>query len=152
MDQRIDYVPRKVPVTVPVLWAALWILTAVTWMYDAAGNSVGMPMLVFFIVLASPLIVGFIYGWQAGGVKAGLKAGMLSGTLFGLANMAGHLVWSAILLAMGRVAPQEQMAGWLGMFEVLEFTLLFALTGLALGLLGGLIGAFMAQPLRQRTS
>ncbi len=131
----------RIPAFVIVLWLALLALTTVTWMYDVTGLSVGMPMPVFFIVLGSPVIVALYLGWWQESLWDGLKVGVWGGTLFGLANMAGNLMLSAILIALDKVAPYQDIRWWEALVEVLEFALLFAIVGFVLGLVGGLVGA-----------
>lgn len=47
-----------------ILYIALWIMMVVTWMYDDAGYSGGMPGPAFLVMLASPLVPGFMVGWH----------------------------------------------------------------------------------------
>jgi hypothetical protein len=127
-----------------VFWLALLVLTILTWQYDPAGYSAGMPGPVFFILLGSPFVVALILGWQQDTIWDGLKAGVVGGTLFGLANMAGHLVWSMLIIARGKAAFDPPMAWWEFALEALGFVFLFGIVGFVLGLVGGPLGAWAA--------
>ena len=124
-----------------LLWLALWIVMALSWLYDPAGYTVGMPMPVFFAVLASPLVAGLIAGWPRSGLWPGLKAGMLTGALFGAANILGNLLWSLIVFLRGRIPSEQPFTALEGYIEFLGFLLLFMVVGAILGGIGGWLGA-----------
>jgi hypothetical protein len=126
------------------LLALLWAITIATWMYDDAGNTVGMPMPVFLLHLAAPLLVGIIVGWRRVGLWPGTKAGMIAGALFGAANIAVQLLWGGALYLMGRIPPNQPFTFLESVFEVFEFLVLFTLVGLILGAIGGFFGAAFA--------
>lgn len=146
---RMAHWRSRVSVSILALWLGLLILTIVTWLYDPTGDSVGMPGPVFFVLLGSPLIVALILGWQQDNLWDGLKAGALGGALFGLANMAGQLVWGLILIAQGKTAFEPPMAWWEFALEALGFVFLFGIVGFFLGLVGGLLGVWAAMTRHQ---
>ncbi len=118
---------------------------AATWIYDDAGQSFGMQPVVFFLMLASPLGVAFLYGWRQASLRAGTLAGMAVGALFGVANMLGQLLWGGLLTVLGRAAPSPP-SPWIDtVMEAAGFVLLFAFVGLLLGPIGGFVGAWVAQ-------
>jgi len=149
MDHRLSLGPHRIPPFIVVVWLVLWVIVVITWMYDDSGYSAGMPMPVFLIQLLSPLLIAFVLGWRKFTLWDGAKVGMVAGVVFGLANMAAQLIWGGILLALGKAAPEAAMGWAAGLFEVLEFTVLFALTGLVLGLVGGLAGVLAARLLHR---
>ena len=124
-----------------LLWLGLWLVMAATWLYDSAGYTVGMPMPVFFIFLAAPLPAGLIAGWSKPSLRSGAAAGLLAGALFGAANLAGNLLWGAVLFIRGRIPPNQPFTFWEGVAEALGFLVLFVFVGLVLGSIGGLLGA-----------
>lgn len=124
-----------------VVFVALWVVTVATWMYDEAGYSWGMPMPLFFVHLAAPLVVGLVVGWRQRSLGLGAKAGAIAGALFGVANIAAQLVWGGVLKLMGRISPDQPFTFVESIFEVLEFLVLFTIVGLILGAVGGLLGA-----------
>lgn len=131
-----------------LLWLLLWAATIATWMYDADGYTVGMPPLMFAITMLGPLLVGLILGWGKDSIGEGVRVGMVGGVVYGLANMAGQLLWGGVLNLLGRIPPDTMAEiGGIGVmvFEVVEFTLLFTLTGLILGLIGGALGAWIGR-------
>lgn len=142
--------PRSNRLLLPLggLLAALWVITIITWMYDAAGNTVGMPMPVFFIHLAAPLLAGLIVGRRKVGLWPGTKAGMIAGALFGAANMAVQLLWGGVLYLQGKIPPDQPFTFWEGVFEAFTFFLLFTITGMVLGAIGGFFGAAFAARVR----
>lgn len=77
-----------------------------------------------------------------------MKNGLIGGVLFGLANIAATLLWGAILMASGRVSPDDAMTVGEGLSEVVEFTLLYTIVGLVLGAAGGFLGAPASRILR----
>lgn len=134
----------------PLLWCAtllilLWIVTIALWIYDAAGDSMGMPMPLFFVHLLLPLVAGLVVGWRATSLAAGTRAGAMAGALFGLANMGALLLWSGILYLLGRVSADQPFTLAESVFEALEFLLLYALVGLVLGAVGGAVGAVLGR-------
>lgn len=124
-----------------LFWLCLWVVMVVTWLYDPDGYTVGMPMPVFFVFLAAPLLAGLIAGWPKPSLGAGISAGMSAGALFGAANLVGNLLWGAVLSIQGRIPPDQPFTFWEGVFEALGFLVFFMVVGLALGALGGGIGA-----------
>lgn len=131
-----------------IIWAVLWIIGIATWMYDVNGYTVGMPPVVFNLTLLGPLLVGLVLGWGKETLWKGVRAGMAGGVLFGLANMVGQLVWGLILRLFGRIPPDAMTEmGGMAFFaiEIVEFTLLFALTGFILGLIGGSAGQLLSR-------
>lgn len=132
---------RRPRVILIVLFVALWLLMAVTWMYDEAGYTAGMPGPVFFLMLISPLVAGLVAGWNRVEVRSGAKVGMIAGALFGAANIAGNLIWGGILFLLGRIPPDQPFTFWEGVFEAFIFLLFFAVIGLVLGAIGGALGA-----------
>lgn len=142
---------NRLPVIVLViLYIALWIMMVVTWMYDDAGYSGGMPGPAFLVMLASPLVAGSIVGWYKENLGSGVKAGMIAGSLFGAANIVGNLVWGGVLWIQGKISADQPFTFWQGVAEVLEFLLLFAIIGLFLGAIGGLSGAAIGHRMRSR--
>lgn len=135
---------RPLPI-LAILFAALWILMVVTWMYDDEGYTMGMPMPVFIIVLASPLVAGLIAGFYQDGPRLGVKAGMITGAFFGAANIFGNVVWGWILSLQGRIPPNQPFTFWEGVFEALGFLVLFVIIGLVLGAIGGYLGAALGR-------
>lgn len=135
---------RQVTILV-VLWLALWFLMVFTWLYDQNGYSSGMPPVPFFMMLFSPLVVGLIVGWYKVDVWPGVKAGMIAGALFGAANIVGNLIWGLILQLRGQIAPDQPFTFWEGVFEALIFLLFFAVIGLVLGAIGGLLAVFISR-------
>lgn len=77
-----------------------------------------------------------------------MKNGLIGGVLFGLANIAATLLWGAILMASGRVSPDDAMTVGEGLSEVVEFTLLYTMVGLVLGAAGGFLSAPASRILR----
>lgn len=132
---------RRPLVILGILFVALWILMVVTWMYDEAGYTVGMPPAVFIIILASPLVAGLIVGWFKVGLRPGAKAGMIAGALFSAANIIGNIIWGWLLNIQGRIPAEQPFTFWEGVAEALGFLLLFAVVGLVLGAIGGALGA-----------
>jgi hypothetical protein len=130
---------------VVILWIALWFLMVFTWLYDQEGYSSGMPPVPFFMMLFSPLVVGVIVGWYKVEVWPGMKAGMIAGALFGAANIIGNLIWGLMLQVQGRITPEQPLTFWEGVLEALGFLLFFAVIGLVLGAIGGLLGVFIAR-------
>ena len=133
-------------------WLVLWAVIIVTWMYDANGYSFGMPGPVFLLMMLGPLLIGLLLGWGSGSLRPGMKAGMVGGVVYGLANIAAQLIWGLVLRLLGRIPPDTMAEmGGMGFFalEVVEFTLLFTLTGLVLGSVGGLLGAAVSQLARR---
>jgi hypothetical protein len=135
-----------------ILYIALWIMMAVTWMYDDAGYSVGMPWPAFLVMLASPLVAGFTVGWSKASLGSGVKAGMIAGPLLGAANIVGNLLWGGVLWIQGKIPAEQPFTFWQGVAEVLEFLLLFAIIGLVLGAIGGLAGTAIGNRMRSRES
>lgn len=133
-----------------IFFIALWIMMVVTWMYDDAGYSGGMPGPAFLVMLASPLIAGFVVGWYKESLGLGVKAGMIAGPLFGAANILGNLVWGGVLWIQGKIPADQPFTFWQGVVEVSEFILLFATIGLFLGAIGGLSGAAIGLRMRSR--
>lgn len=123
------------------LLALLWVVTIATWMYDKHGYSAGMPGPVFALHLLAPLLVGLIVGWHRSGLWPGAKAGAIAGALFGVVNIGAQLVWGAALSLLGRTSPDQPFTFIEGIFEVLEFLVLFMIVGLVLGGIGGFLGA-----------
>ncbi len=123
------------------LLVVLWVMTVATWMYDTAGYTVGMPMPLFFVHLAAPLVVGLIVGRRKTGLWSGAKTGAIAGALFGAANIAVQLLWGGVLYLLGRIPPDQPFTFVESLFEVLEFLVLFTLMGLILGMAGGFLGA-----------
>ncbi len=132
---------RRPLVILTIFLVALWVLMAVTWMYDDAGYTSGMPVPVFFLHLTSPLVAGLVVGWYKVGMRSGVKAGMIAGALFGAANIIGNLIWGLVLLAQGRIPADQPLTFLEGTFEALSFLVFFALIGLVLGAIGGALGA-----------
>lgn len=139
----MSHVFRNHPTTSSLflLWVGLWVLMVATWLYDSAGYTVGMPMPVFLIILAAPLLAGLIAGRPKPGPWAGTTAGLIAGALFGMANFIGNLLWSVVLFIQGRIPSNQPFTFWEGVFEALGFLVLFMVVGLILGGIGGLIGA-----------
>ncbi len=132
------------------LWLALWATTEVTWLYEPTGESIGMQPAVFTIHLAAPLVIAFTVGWWQPTLRAGIKTGLLAGALFAAANMAALLVWSAVIIALGRVTAEAQtMSMAEGIFEAAHMSLAYVLVGALLGTVGGLLGAGLSRILRQ---
>lgn len=129
-------------------WLVLWAIIVATWMYDADGYAIGMPSVVFLVSMLGPLLVGFVLGWGKASPPPAAKAGMAGGVVYGLANMVAQLVWGLILRVLGRI-PLDTIAQtggpWVFLFEIVEFTVLFTVTGLFLGLVGGLLGAAVSR-------
>lgn len=129
-------------------WLALWAVVVATWLYDADGYAAGMPGPVFLLMLLGPLLGGLVLGWGKGSLGQGMKAGAVGGVVYGLANMGGQLLWGLVLRALGRIPselPAEVSGPVFFVMEVVEFTLLFTITGLTLGLMGGLAGAALSR-------
>jgi hypothetical protein len=124
-----------------ILFAILWTVTITTWLYDEAGYTIGMPMPIFFVSLAAPLVAGLVIGWPKRTLGSGVKAGALAGALFGAANIVAEVVWGGVLYLMGRMPPDQPFTFIESVFEALEFLILFMVVGLVLGAIGGLIGA-----------
>lgn len=142
---------NRLPVIVLiVLYIALWIMMVVTWMYDDAGYTVGMPGPAFFIMLASPLVAGCIVGWYKESLGPGVKAGMIAGAFFGAANMIGNVIWGGVLWVRGLIPADQPFTFWEGVIEAFGFLLLFAIVGLVLGAIGGLSGAAIGHLIRSR--
>lgn len=133
-----------------ILYIALWIMMAVTWMYDDAGYSGGMPGPAFLVILASPLVAGLIVGWYKESLGSGVKTGMIAGPIFGAANIVGNLIWGRVLWIQGKIPADQPFTFWQGVLEVLEFLVLFAIIGLFLGAIGGLSGAAIGHRMRSR--
>lgn len=149
MDHSLSFGRQRIPSFIVIAWLILTAIVVVTWMYDDAGYSVGMPMPVFFLQLLSPMLIAFVLGWRKPTYWQGAKIGMVAGAAFGLANMVAQLIWGGILLALGKAVPEATMGWAAGLFEVFEFTVLFTLTGLVLGLVGGLAGVLAARVLHR---
>lgn len=149
MDHSLSFGRQRIPSFIVVAWLILSAIVVVTWMYDDAGHSVGMPMPVFFLQLLSPMLIAFVLGWRKSTYWQGAKIGMLAGAAFGLANMVAQLIWGGILLALDKAVPGATMGWAAGLFEVFEFTVLFTLTGLVLGLVGGLAGVLATRVLHR---
>lgn len=132
---------RRPLVILVFFYVALWVLMAVTWMYDDAGYTVGMPGPIFMILLVSPLAAGAVVGYYKADLRSGIKAGMIAGALFGAANIIGNLIWGLVLSARGRIPADQPFTFLEGMFEALSFLVFFALVGLVLGAIGGALGA-----------
>jgi hypothetical protein len=133
-----------------VVWLAAWGITVGIWQYDADGYSFGMHPVSIPWHFVLPLVVGGLVGWWRAAFGAGIKGGMLAGMLFCVTNMAILVAWSGILIALGRVSPDANLAWWEGLFEVLHLGLTYALIGLALGAVGGLGGAALSVVMRRR--
>lgn len=131
----------RMPVLLVTLLFALWAVTAATWLFDSAGYSAGMPMPLFFVHLAAPLLVGLLVGRQKTSLRQGMKSGMIAGALFGAADIGAQLIWGAVLFSQGKISPDQPFSFAEGLFEVVEFLALFTVVGLILGLVGGLLGA-----------
>ncbi len=132
---------RRPLVILLILFVGLWAVTIATWIFDEAGYSAGMPMPIFALHLLAPLLVGLIVGWRRLSLWSGAKAGAIAGALFGAANIAVQLLWGGVLSLLGRISPDQPFTFVESIFEVLEFLILFAVVGLALGGIGGLLGA-----------
>ncbi len=86
------------------LWALIWVLTLLTWLYDAQGYSMSMHPVAFGLQLMLPLAAGVLaVRWRRPGFWATLGRGALGGLLFSIANFALLLLWSGLLIALGRV-------------------------------------------------
>lgn len=139
LDQSQPY--RQPLVLLLVLFVGLWVITVATWIFDEAGYSAGMPMPIFALHLLAPLLVGLIVGWRKLNLWSGVKAGAIAGALFGAANIAVQLLWGGVLYLLDRISPDQPFTFVESIFEVLEFLVLFAVVGLVLGGIGGLLGA-----------
>lgn len=124
--------------------ALLWIVTIITWIFDESGYSAGMPAPVFALHMLAPLLVGLIVGWRRAGLWPGAKAGAIAGALFGAANIGVQLLWGGVLYLLGRIPPNQPFTFLEGLFEAFAFLVLFTLVGLALGAIGGFLGAAAA--------
>lgn len=114
-------------------WLALWTLTVLTWIYDEAGYSASMHPLPSLLHLAAPFIVGGLIGWWAQP-----RAALLAGAAFAAFNFAALLIWSAALIAAGRVSPgPDVMPAWSGLGEALGMGFIYVLWGGVTGLAGG---------------
>jgi hypothetical protein len=142
------HIQRPVMVVL-VFWGVIWLLTIATWMYDSAGYTVGMPMPVFFLQLLAPLLAGLVLGWNKQHLWPGVKAGMIGGALFGIASLIGQLIWGGVLNLMGRIPPESNITFVEGIYEILEFLMLFTIVGLVLGAVGGLLGFAIAKALHR---
>ncbi len=117
-------------------WLALGIITALTWLYDEAGQSFGMHPFLFLLHLAAPGVAGALIGWHGGRAQTSTLAGLACAA----ANFAGLLVWSAALIAAGRVQPgPETMPAWEGVGEAAGMGFVYLVWGTAWGWLGWLI-------------
>ena len=143
---------RRPLVILIIFFVALWVLMAVTWLYDDAGYTVGMPGPIFMILLVSPLAAGAVVGYYKADLRSGIKAGMIAGALFGAANIIGNLIWGLVLSARGRIPADQPFTLLEGMFEALSFLVFFALIGLVLGAIGGAIGAAVCARARRTQS
>jgi hypothetical protein len=142
---------RRVVLVALVVWLVLWKATALTWIYDERGYSAGMHPAVFFTHIVLPLAAGGLAGYWRGQPIAGLRAGGLAGLLFALLDYGGLLLWSGLLITLGRVSPDYAPAfAWEPLFEVFEMGLADLLVGLVLGAAGGLVGGLLAARQRPR--
>lgn len=132
-------------------WVVLWIISAATWLYDPAGYSAGMRMEVFWVHLLAPLVAGTLAGWWQDGIRGSIKNGLLGGLFYSVMDFVVLLVWSGILMALGRVDPGalEAMPWWEGALEALEMGLANVILGLVLGGVGGTIGGLVTATRRR---
>lgn len=149
MTPVIGHEPRlSRPVLAMILfWLAVWVFAIVTWMYDDAGYTFGMSPAATILTMLGPLLVGLVLGWGKQRPWHSIRAGAIGGALFGAATMVSQLVWGAVLQALGRIPPDamEQMGGiWFAVIEALEFTVLFVVSGMILGGIGGAAAALVA--------
>ena len=128
-------------------WVVLWGITVLTWWYDTAGYSLGMPGTVTILHFFLPLGAGILAGWWQRGAVRGLKHGLLVGLLVSAVDMLVMYAWSGVLIGQGKAQPDPDMTVWSGLFEALMMGVFTCVTGLILGALGGLIaGAISAGP------
>jgi hypothetical protein len=132
-------------------WLILWIVSVVTWLYDPNGYSAGMPMGVFFVHLLAPLTAGILAGWWQGNIRGSIKNGVWAGLLYSVLDFVALLVWSGVLIGLGKVDPSvsETMSWWEGVFEALYMGFFQVIIGLVLGAVGGLIAGLLAAVLRR---
>ncbi len=127
-------------------WLALWALTCLTWLCDAAGRSFGMHPVLFILHLAAPAVVGARLGGRGGRAWPSTRGAIL----FSAASFAGLLVWSAALIGLGRVEPgPEVMPAWAGIGEAAGLGLAYLVWGGVWGWAGWL-GAQLLRWLTRR--
>lgn len=142
MTPAVTHEPRLSRPTLAMIlfWLAVWAFTLLTWMYGDDGYTYGMAPAATVLTMLGPLLVGLVLGWNKATLWPAVRAGMIGGALFGAATMVGQLVWGGVLYLLGRIPPDamEEMGGLPVMiFEVIEFTVLFVVSGLILGAIGG---------------
>ena len=132
-------------------WLILWIVSVATWLYDPAGYSAGMPMEVFYVHLLAPLAAGILAGWWQDTIRGSVKNGLWAGLLYSVLDFVALLVWSGMLIGLGKVDPtvSETMPWWEGVFEALHMGLAYVIIGLLLGPVGGLIAGLVVAAVRR---
>jgi hypothetical protein len=110
------------------LAAVIWAATVWTWKYDAEGYSQGMNSIVFWLHWLIPLCAALL-AWER------LRYAVLAPVVSALADLGLLAVWDLLLHNLGRVRPAapgaRTDAGWV---HVVEFAVIFALSGVILGL------------------
>lgn len=133
-----------------VCWLVLWGISVATWLYDPAGYSAGMLMEVFFVHLLAPLAAGVLGGWWRNNLRSSVENGTWAGLFYSVMDFVVLLVWSGILIGLGKVDPgQEAMPWWEGIFEALHMGFTYVIIGAVLGAIGGVIGGLLAAALRR---
>lgn len=140
---------RRVVTLFGLLWIALWVVTVLTWWYDEAGYSAGMPGSVTLLHLLMPFAAGILAGWWQAAAGRGIKSGALSGLLVSAADMLVMYLWSAILLLQGKGQPDPTLTVWSALFEALAMGLFNCVAGLILGAVAGLIGGLVSAALHR---
>jgi hypothetical protein len=144
-------------------WLVVWVVTVVTWRYDATGRSTGMAPPVLLLHLGLPLLAAvFVGAWRArdraaeGGLGTAASSGAIAGALVSLLDLALVAGWDQLLHVLGRVAPPAPGAArppaWTGWAEVLEIAVAFGMIGLVLGFTGALLARTVAGRLRRPTT
>jgi hypothetical protein len=130
-------------------WLVLWGITVATWMYDPAGYSAGMPGPVFFGHLLMPGLAGVLVGWWQDRMSKSIKGGVLVGLLASIVDFMVLLLWSAVLIGLGKANfDADPMPWWGAVLEALGMGLLNVICGVLFGVIGGLVGRLGAVVLR----